>query len=197
MKSPKQNRQEMRGLSLIELLIAMVLGLTITTGVIQIYVGNNATERSQEARGRIQENSRFSLNFLSQELRMAGYLGCLSGMDAASVNNILNGPPASFQPQIGLQGWEADGTDPGTISNSADDVAVVSTAGGGWGTTGGNVLPTINAVPDSDIIRVWRADGTAAIINTVTAGATPVINSQPMDIVVGFGFCDHNVFRLN
>ncbi|HJO12117.1 MAG: PilW family protein [Gammaproteobacteria bacterium] len=182
MKKYYQNSKASHGLSLIELLIAMALGLTITAGVIQIYVGNNATERSQEARGRIQENGRFALNFLSQELRMAGYLGCLSGINAASVNNILNAPPASFQPQIGLQGWEAAGTNPDTISNSVNNVAVVATGAGGWGTTGGNVLPAFNAIPGSDIIRAWSSFGTAAIINTVTAGVTPVINSRPINI---------------
>jgi len=67
-----------KGLSLIELLIAMVLGLTLATGVVQIYVGSSTTERDREARQRMQENGRFGLNFLSQEIRMAGYLGCLS-----------------------------------------------------------------------------------------------------------------------
>ena len=37
------------GLSLIELLIAMVLGLTLATGIVQIYVGTSASERSQDA----------------------------------------------------------------------------------------------------------------------------------------------------
>ncbi|CAN0381736.1 unnamed protein product, partial [Discosporangium mesarthrocarpum] len=38
------------GLSLIELLIAMVLGLSLATGVVQIYVGTSTTERDQDAR---------------------------------------------------------------------------------------------------------------------------------------------------
>ncbi len=50
------------GLSLVELLIAMVLGVTLTSGVVQIYLGNTATERSQEARLRIQENGRFGMH---------------------------------------------------------------------------------------------------------------------------------------
>ena len=71
--------KSMQGLSLIELLIAMVLGLTLAAGVMQIYVGSSATERDQDARLRMQENGRFALNFLANELRMAGYLGCLGG----------------------------------------------------------------------------------------------------------------------
>lgn len=180
-----RNRHRMLGLSLIELMIAMVLGLTLAAGVIQIYVGNSVTERSQEARGRIQENGRFGLNFLAEEIHMAGYLGCHSGIDPDSVNVTLDSPPASFQPEQGIQGWEADGTDPGTIANSANNVAVVDTDGGGWGTSGGNVLPSIDAVPDSDILRVWSGSGDVGTINSITPGAETVVNISPIDIDEG------------
>jgi type IV pilus assembly protein PilW len=77
---PNFNMQHSRGLSLIELMIAMVLGLTLSAGVAQVYVSTMITERSQDARLRLQENGRFALNFLSQEIRMGGYLGCLGAL---------------------------------------------------------------------------------------------------------------------
>lgn len=168
-----------RGLSLIELLVSMVLGLTLATGVVQIYAGSNTTERDREARQRIQENGRFATNFLSQEVRMAGYLGCLSSIEGASVNSILDSPPATFQPQFGVQGWEATGTNPGVINNSASDVAVVGTNTAEW-TNGeaGHVIPTFNAVPNSDIIRIWNAAGTAGLVSTITEGASPSIVAE-------------------
>ncbi|MEX2131719.1 MAG: PilW family protein [Pseudohongiellaceae bacterium] len=175
----------MHGLSLVELMIAMVLGLTLSAGVIQIYVGTRVTEHNQEARIRMQENGRFGLNFLAQEIRMAGYLGCLGGIDPNSVNETLDGEPASFQPERGIQGWDADGTDPGDIANSANNVAVVDTGDGGWVTSGGNVLPDLDAVPDSDILRVWSASGATGTINTVTPGAETVINISPIDVDEG------------
>ena len=114
----------MRGLSMIELLIAMVMGLSLTAGVMQVYVGNTQTERDQEARARMQENGRFAISYLSHELRMAGYLGCLATIEENSINNTLDGPPPSFQPDAGLQGWEANGTGNGSISNSANRVVL-------------------------------------------------------------------------
>lgn len=164
-----------RGLSLIELLIAMVLGLTLATGVMQVYVNTNTSDRDQEARLRIQENGRFSLNFLSQEVRMAGYLGCLSGIGGNTVNITLAATPTAFQPQFGVQGWEAGGTDPGTINNSVANVAVVSSTTSEWTTTGGNTIPTVNAVPNSDIIRVWGAEGAPGVVSTITGGVTPTV----------------------
>ncbi|MCB1648722.1 MAG: PilW family protein [Pseudomonadales bacterium] len=176
----------MRGLSMIELLIAMVLGLSLTAGVMQVYVGNTQTDRDQEARARMQENGRFAISYLAHELRMAGYLGCLATIEENSINNTLDGPPASFQPDAGLQGWEANGTGFGSISNSANDVAPVSTTGGGWSSSGGNIMDTTQAVPASDIVRVWNAAGTGATINSISpGGAMTVVNSGIVDIEDG------------
>jgi len=168
-----------KGLSLIELLVSMVLGLTLATGVVQIYAGSNTTERDREARQRIQENGRFATNFLSQEIRMGGYLGCLGALEGATVNSTLDGPPASFQPEFGVQGWEATGTNPGTINNSAADVGLVSTATAEW-TNGavGHVIPTVQAVPNSDIIRIWGAAGSAGLVASITQGVTPTIQAE-------------------
>lgn len=177
---------KVKGYSMIELLIAMVMGLALTAGVMQVYVGNTQTERDQEGRARMQENGRFAINYLANELRMAGYLGCLSTIDENSINNALDGPPPSFQPGTGIQGWEADGTGLGVISNSANNVATVSTAGGAWSTSGGNILDVINVVPGTDIVRIWSAGGTGATINSITPGAAmTVVNSGLTDIEDG------------
>lgn len=167
------------GMSLIELLIALVLGMTLAAGVIQIYVGSTTTERSQDARLRMQEGGRFGINFLSQEIRMAGYLGCLGSIEGTTANNILDGEPASFQPGWGIQGWEAAGTAPGDISVSTLDVAEVATNSGEWSTGDANiVMPVFNAVPNSDIVRVWGGSGSAATVTTITQGSPPTIVAE-------------------
>lgn len=176
-----------KGLSLIELLIAMVLGLTLATGVMQLYVSNNTADRDQEARLRIQENGRFGLNFLGQEIRMAGYLGCLGAIDGTTVNITLAATPLGFQPQFGVQGWEAAGTDPGQINNSANNVAVVSSNTAEWTTTGVNVIPVVNAVPNSDIIRVWGAEGSPGVVSVINSGATP---TMVLDTAIGLAASD-------
>lgn len=190
MREPKTARR-CAGLSLVELLIAMVLGLTLAAGVAQVYVGNNQTQRDQEAHMRMQENGRFAIHFLSQEVRMAGYLGCLSEIESADINNTLDpaATPPTFQPDMGIQGWEAahgSGTAPGVIFNSVDNRAVESTSSGNWSTTGGNVLDTMDAMPGSDIIRVWNTSGGGATINDISPGAAmTVVNSTIVDLQDG------------
>lgn len=62
-----------RGLSLIELLIAMVLGLLLTAGALQMMLTSQSIYRTTDTLSRIQENGRFSLNFITKSIRMAGY----------------------------------------------------------------------------------------------------------------------------
>ena len=172
-------RGRQTGLTLIELLIAMVLGLTLATGVIQIYVGNNTTERDREARLRMQEGGRFALNYLAQEMRMAGYLGCIGSIMGETVNNTLDAPDATFQPGFSVQGWEAAGTDPGDINNSVENVALVDTDTAEWTTSNANFqIPDIEAVPNSDIIRVWGATGSAGTVTSITQGTPPTFDAQ-------------------
>jgi len=66
-----------RGFSLIELLIAMALGVVLLLGLIQMFDGVRSTFNAAEAKSRIQENGRFALEFLRRDARMAGHTGCL------------------------------------------------------------------------------------------------------------------------
>ena len=52
------------GVSLIELMVALVIAGLITLGIIQIFVGSKVAYQVQEGLSRIQENGRFSLQYL-------------------------------------------------------------------------------------------------------------------------------------
>lgn len=78
------------GFSLIELMIAMTVGLVIVAAVVQIFVRSHATYQLDEGLSRVQEGARFSMDYLSKEIRMAGYLGCNSKLfDTSAVKNIV------------------------------------------------------------------------------------------------------------
>lgn len=76
------------GLSLVELMIAMVIGLVLMTGVLQIFLGSKRVYTTQDALSRIQENGRLAVDFLSRDTRMAGYAGCASGAGGALTNDL-------------------------------------------------------------------------------------------------------------
>lgn len=72
MRIANRNNQQ-RGFSLIELMIAMVIGLFLLLGVIQVFVGSRMTYQVHEGIGRIQENGRFAIEILSRQVRKAGF----------------------------------------------------------------------------------------------------------------------------
>jgi len=154
-----------RGFSLVELMVSVLLGLLLTAGILQVFSGNSQAYRFHEALSRVQENGRFALDELTREIRMAGYLGCSS--QAASINDWLLGPPADFDPAIGIQGWEANGTGTGATLTLNYGAAPVSTSSGPWSTNGGASLPTFDARPGSDIVRIWRGDENVPRISSI------------------------------
>lgn len=62
-----------RGMTLIELMIAMVIGLFIIAGVGQIFLSTRASHNVQERMSNLQENGRFAVFFLQRSLRTAGF----------------------------------------------------------------------------------------------------------------------------
>lgn len=62
-----------QGLSLVELLIAMALGLMLTVGALQMMLSSQTMFSTTDSLSRIQENGRFALEFISKSVRMAGY----------------------------------------------------------------------------------------------------------------------------
>lgn len=67
-----------RGLTLVELLVALVMGLVLLAGVAAVFVANKETFRVQEALARSQENGRFALSTIARDLRSSGHWGCSS-----------------------------------------------------------------------------------------------------------------------
>lgn len=80
------------GFSLVELMVALVLGLIIIGGVINIFTSNQQIFRTNEALGRLQENARISFELMAREIRQAG--GNLCGV--TRVANVLNNPGSAW-----------------------------------------------------------------------------------------------------
>jgi type IV pilus assembly protein PilW len=67
-----------KGLSLIELMIAITLGLFIVAAMISLFVNSKENYRMNENMSRLQENARFAVSFISKDIRMADYRACVA-----------------------------------------------------------------------------------------------------------------------
>lgn len=128
------------GFSLVELMISIVLGLILMTGVVKMFLGSKVAFSSQQAVSRIQETGRLAIEFMSRDIRMAGYMGCLSRL-AVPVSTVSN--PANFPNDMttAIRGYTAEPS----LSNLVPDPAV-----------------------GSDLLQVTRAEGISAIVSVDT-----------------------------
>lgn len=65
-----------QGLSLIELMISLVIGLLLTAAVLQTFISSRITYSVQTELAKLQENARFAMTYLRKDFRAAGYIGC-------------------------------------------------------------------------------------------------------------------------
>ncbi len=65
-----------KGLTLIELLVALVISLVLMVGVIQLFISNKQSYQLTEEIARMQESARYAAHLIAKDIRMAGYTGC-------------------------------------------------------------------------------------------------------------------------
>jgi len=79
-----------KGVSLLELLIAVTLSVFIAAALISLFINSKQSYRINENMSRLQENARFAVTYLARDLRMADYRGCITAArrsDAVSGEN--------------------------------------------------------------------------------------------------------------
>ena len=74
---------------MVELLLALALGLVVVTGLAQQYAGGQAMASNLLGQADAQDSGRYALSFLRQSAAAAGNLGCNGG--AVRLTSVLNG----------------------------------------------------------------------------------------------------------
>ncbi|MBO9469245.1 PilW family protein [Endozoicomonas sp. G2_2] len=95
MNTPDYRRE--RGFSLVELMVAMVVGLLLLAGVLQILLANREAFDAQRGRGHLQENARLASFMLENVVAHAGFRTDLTG-DLEQVFRANDTLGADFRP---------------------------------------------------------------------------------------------------
>lgn len=109
------------GLSIVELMISVVIGLVVIAGAVQVVLNGKRNFLDQDEVTFIQNNARYAVDTLSRDLRMAGYLGC-AGQGTAHVANSINSPDPTYISLAGLQGFDGSAGTSGFPADYRDDV---------------------------------------------------------------------------
>lgn len=168
------DRSRQSGFSVVEVMVALVIGLIITVAVAQIFSSSHSTAQLDEGLARLQENGRFATDFLTNEIRQAGYFGCVSGAGPlrARVSNYLVGgsvPGSTFDINTPIMGFEFTGTAPGSTVVIPPTGATSSTS---WTPALTPLLTSVAPGPiaGSDVVLIRSVDGPS--FKTVPASTT-------------------------
>ena len=102
--NPLTNRRLQLGLTMVELMIALLLGLVIVAAMGQLYAGGRTTSRVGDSLTRLNENGRFAVDLIAEDLRMAGYLSC--GGSGAEIGNTVRVAAPGLYETGGIHGFE-------------------------------------------------------------------------------------------
>lgn len=161
MKTYTRNRLLQSGVTLVELMVGMAIGVLLLFGVGLLFSQNKQSFRQNEELARLQEEARFAIDELSRDLSMAGFVAEMVDLADVGLQNAAfeaaTGATVSCGLTAGLN-WYYDFEAPG--GNLLESLVRI-----GDNSTGGQasaLFPCINAAnfqPDSDLIGLKRTSG--------------------------------------
>ena len=163
--------RRMAGLSLIELMISMVLGLVVMGAAIAIFLSNQNTFRASEGLNRIQENARVAFELMSRDVRAAGGTAC------SNASLVEDTGSASLQ----FRTSPVDGAADELIVRSGDDTAyrVIDSTANSVSLDPDQVDAASDAFSDDDLLLLCNARKTFLVQATGVAGTTVEFDALP------------------
>lgn len=165
------HRRPQRGVGLIELMVAMTLGLFLVAGIYTMYLGSKRTYRVTDADSRIQETARFVIDTLSHDVRMAGFWGCIGNV--GQVFNRLK-PDPGYIPfaQTAISGTDDTGL------NGSDTLIVAGAYGDGqWVET--PEMPTPSAALHTKHPNGFLQGDLIVVTDCIDADIFQITNANP------------------
>lgn len=197
------------GLSLIELMISMVLGLVLIAGVVNIFTATRQVYRSNEGLSQLQESTRIAFEMLARDLRQAGLAPC--GNPGRIANVLKDSDAGTLLNWVGFTGFDGSETVvPGVTTGSgvgervagSSAILVQSTGGTGFPLEGHQaasatmmIASTATDFASGDVLLVCDIDQSSLFqVNTLTVagGKTTITHNKdsgsPGNCSQGLGF---------
>ena len=167
----RQARRLPEGLSLIELLVSIAIGVVLAFAAVNLFLQSKLAYLQDQELARLQENGRYALRYLSHELSMAGFLA--TELPGRRVGALESGSPCfdylmnTATPVEHLDNVTVNGASAGTAPGLPPDCLVAGKHQAG-----------------SDLVLVRRTADTPSIVAGEQRGATDPDNIYlqiPMD----------------
>lgn len=185
-----------RGLSLLELMVAMLLGLLVSGGIVALFGATSRTNQVQTALSRVQENGRFAMGRMEADLRMAGamYRQTTTTRNWSQSGNGALFPRASIVVNatgVTLNHLATDGRPPSGWAGSEAYPLSASFFVRGYECSTGTCQPALptgfpaqgttvgNRVVGADVLTVSYLRGIGSVFTSTGTGAATVFTLQP------------------
>jgi len=152
------------GFGLVELMVALVIGMILMAGISSVFVSNKKTYTQNDSLARLQENGRVAMQLLSRDIRSSGYYGC--NYDKDNITSLLTAA-TSFS-------WD--------VANRVEAIEFGGTVAGTAWSPSNTVVDTVQvpALPNTDAIAIRFVDiSSAAPVTVVMKQDTEVISVDP------------------
>ena len=155
------------GFSLVELMIAMTIGLMLLAGLSLIFVNSSNASRELQKTAQQIENGRYAIDVISTDLRLAGFYGHLHDLNSIPAPATVPPDPCEATSEVELKKamWYPVQGYRGVIHGSSP---ASDTAASGLSTACAAILTSANLKKGSDVLVVRRAD-----TNVLLATDTP------------------------
>ena len=188
-------RKRATGLTLIELMIALVIGLILLLGVMQIFAASRSAYQLSEGLARTQENGRFAMDYLQRDIRMAGHFGCINDQARLLTTNALNSHMGvadnALNFAVSIRGYEATGSAPNNTVNLSSLPA--STWSPALPAFLSGLSPAPRAGSDIVVLRDMASEGVPVI--AVAAGQVNVASAK-WDVLTSTGVASPTLFGI-
>lgn len=154
-------QREQRGMTLVEVMVASVLGLILLMGVMQVFVSTRQANLMERGLERIQENARFAMEKLRQTISMAEYVDN-PGTDPSTI--YVSGTEAI----IGTEG----GSNPDSLTIRMQSDGTIRSCNGNSTITAGDLVRYTFSVDTSDI----DLDCETQVASGSPTGAQPIVD---------------------
>lgn len=170
------SRAHGRGVTLIELMVSLVIGLLLIAGAVTVYLQSRNTYRVTETVARLQEVARYALNIVEPDVRLAGFWGLTNRPDF--IENL--GAPGDTQQAVAAgigsdcgNNWIVD------VAQFVDGRDADNTGGSGYDF---NCNPPASVTPavSSDVLIVRRA---SSDVRALTAGRVQIQTNRMRGVI--------------
>ena len=164
------------GMSLIELMIALTIGLVLMAGLTAVFVNSSKSQRVGQDQAQQNDNARYAMDTLASDLHMAGYFGDYEPLDGTGSLP----DPCSTTPAIADMGFPVQGYTAVQTSNGIPTVyPTVPSTCSTW-------LPQTNLWPGSDVLVIRHVDGTPLAVGATAVSNQLYLQTDPTTVLPQF-----------